>query len=277
MKLKRVLSLKADKTKPTRLESPEAKGNSMKSQFNKVIGSTLLVSALALGSNLSALADGGGQRGANVLPPHSHPYGKSYGEWSAKWWQWFMEHPVAGHPAVDSPDYDVSSGQHGKVWFLGSPFGTVERTVEIPTGKALFIGLLNAEASDLEDLGNTEAEQREIAEWLADHIAEVSCSVDGKPVKHIERFRVQSPQFSFTAPDPWIFSPAPSGEGTAVADGYFVMLPPLSKGKHTIRITGSFHFDAGELGEDPVDFGLDVTYHVNVKSHGQDQGDDDCE
>ncbi|MCL4788714.1 MAG: hypothetical protein KJ070_18290 [Verrucomicrobia bacterium] len=250
----------------------------MKSQFNKIINSTLLATVLALGGITSASADGGGHRGANILPPHSHPFGKSYGEWSANWWQWLMEHPIEGHPGVDGPDFDVRSGQHGKVWFLSSPFGTVERTVQIPTGKALFIGLLNAEASDLEDLGNTEAEQREIADWLADHIAEVSCSVDGKPVKHIERFRVQSPQFSFTAPDPWIFSPAPGGEGTAVADGYFVMLPPLSKGKHTIRITGSFHFDAGELGDDPVDFGLDVTYHINVKSHGHDRdGDGDCE
>ena len=238
----------------------------MKSQRSKLANTALLTFALVLGASPAAQAD----RDAQVLPPNSRPYGKTYAEWSAKWWQWFMEHPVAGHPAVDSPAFDVSSGQDGNVWFLGSPFGTVERSVTIPTGKALFIGPLNAEASDLEGLGATEEEQRETAEWIADHIVSVSCSVDGKPVKNIERYRVQSPQFSFTAPDPWIFSPAPGGEGTAVSDGYFVMLPPLSKGNHTVHFAGSFHFAAGELGPDPVDFSLDVTYHINVTpSQGQ--------
>jgi hypothetical protein len=215
---------------------------------------------------------------AGVLPPNSHAYGKTYGQWSANWWQWFMQHPVAGHPRGGTADFDVSSGQSGNVWFLASPFGTLERKVTVPTGKALFIGLLNAEASDTEYGTLTEADQRSLAEWLADHIANVSCRVDGKLVRNIERYRVQSPQFSFTAPDPWVFSPAPSGPGTAVSDGYFVMLSPLSRGQHTIHITGSFHFDAGELGDDPVDFGLDVTYCIKVVSHGNGQSkDDNCD
>jgi len=255
----------------------------MKSQFHKIINSTLLASALVLGGITSALADGGAGRHAQVLPPHSHPYGKSYSEWSAKWWQWFMEHPMAGHPGVDGPGFDVRSGQKGNVWFLGSPAGEpIELSVTIPTGKALFIALLNAEASNLEEFpffGDTEEAQREAAEWFADHIVRVSCSVDGKPVKHIERYRVQSPQFGFTAPTPWIFG-ATGGEGTAVGDGYYVMLAPLSKGSHTVHFEGLFRFseDAG----DPftADIPLDVTYHINVTpGHGHDRDDDheDCD
>lgn len=253
--------------------------NQIKPFLTRGLAPALLATAiLSLGAASSAWA--GGNPG--VLPPQSHPYGQSYGQWSADWWTWFMEHPVTGHPSVDSPDFDVSSGQQGKVWFLGSPFGTVERTVTIPTGKALFIGLLNAEASDLEDLGDTEEAQRETAAWIADHIVSVSCTVDGKPVKHMERYRVQSPtQFSFTAPDPWVFSPAPGGDGTAMADGYFVMLTPLSKGKHTIHFTGSFRFEAGEFGPEQieaVEFGLDVTYHINVTRRGHDRDEDgDCD
>lgn len=218
----------------------------------------LAAAALIFSAVAPAHASGG------VLPPHSNAFGKTYGEWSASWWKWFMEHPVAGHPGADSPDFDVSSGQQGNVWFLASPFGTVERSVTIPTGKALFIGLLNAEASDTEYGTLTEEDQRALAEWLVDHVSSVACTVDGKPVQNIARYRVQSPQFGFTAPDPWVFSPAPSGPGTAVSDGYFVMLAPLSAGEHTIQISGAFHFDAGELGPDPVDFGLDVTYHITV-------------
>jgi len=255
----------------------------MKSQFNKIISSTLLASALVLGGITSAPADGGaGRHVTKVLPPHSHPYGKSFSEWSAKWWQWFLEHPVASHPGVNDPEFDVRSGQKGKVWFLASPAGeTIERSVTIPTGKALFIAMPNAEASNLEDppfFGDTEEAQREAAEWFADHIVSVSCSVDGKAVRHIERYRVQSPQFCFTAPTPWIFG-ATGGEGTAVSDGYYVMLAPLSKGSHTVHIEGLFRFseDAG----DPftADIPMDVTYQINVAPrHGHaGDGDDDCD
>src|SRR5215213_4315010 len=79
-----------------------------------------------------------------VLPPSSKPYGKTYGEWSAVWWQWALSQPVEAHPFIDDPAFDVTSGQSGSVWFLGTPFGTVTRSVTIPSGKALLIGLLNA-------------------------------------------------------------------------------------------------------------------------------------
>ncbi len=31
-----------------------------------------------------------------VLPPESHPFGKTYGEWSNAWWQWATRyrHPI---------------------------------------------------------------------------------------------------------------------------------------------------------------------------------------
>lgn len=203
----------------------------------------------------------------DIAPPSSEPYGKSYGEWSAQWWTWAMELPVNGpvpHPFVDSPAFDVTEGQHGNVWFLAAPFGTVHRTCAIPAGKALFVGLLNVESSDLEGLGATEAEQRASSKWQADHIHNVACSLDGDAVKHIDHYRVASPQFSFTAPDPWIFSPAPGGNGTSVSDGYFVLLNPLSKGSHTLHCTGNFHFSVAEGDPFDWDAAIDITYTLTV-------------
>src|SRR5262245_13662616 len=114
----------------------------------------LIMISLVLG--LSVAPPGAFARNLNpgVVPPQSHPHGMTYGEWSAAWWQWAMSQPLAGHPFVDGPGFDVSAGQSGSVWFLGAPFGTVQRTVTIPVGKSLFVGLLNAEASDLEGLGS---------------------------------------------------------------------------------------------------------------------------
>lgn len=252
----------------------------MKSQFKHIIGATLLAAVLALGGNNSARADGGHNLPAKsiVIPPAVEVFGKSYGEWSAAWWQWFLEHPVAGHPALEDPTFDITSGQSGPVWFLASPFGTVEREVTVPYGKLLFAGMLNAEASDLEGLGSTEAEQRATANWYADHIQDVSCTINGRRVPLISRFRVESPQFAFTAPDPWIFSPAPGGDGTSVADGYFIMVAPLTPGKHTIRYTGKFVFTLEADGFD-LELTLDTTYVINVvrRGHGQGGGGGDCE
>ena len=205
-----------------------------------------------------------------VLPPFSKPHGKTYGEWSAAWWKWAMDLPVQGHPFIDGPSFDVSQGQSGQVWFLGSPLGTIERTCTIPTGTALFIAMNTAEASNLEGLGNTEDEQRATARWLADHAVHADrtlgsfCIIDGVAVRNTAEYRVQSPQFTFTAPTPWIFGDV-GGAGTSVADGYYVMIAPLSKGKHTIRFGESWHFSVAEGDGFDFDAYFDTTYHITVE------------
>src|SRR5580765_3253559 len=81
-----------------------------------------------------------------VVPPGSTYKGKTYAEWSANYWQWYMGLPVQdsdGNP-LPAPNYDVRFHQAGEVWFLGAP-GTAERIVSIPAGKALFVGLPCAE------------------------------------------------------------------------------------------------------------------------------------
>lgn len=222
------------------------------------LAAVLLAAGLAIGSAAAPA------KGATVLSPRAKAYGKSYGQWSAAWWQWALAHPVTGHPFVDDPAFDVASGQSGPVWFLATPFGTVERTCVIPAGKALCVGLLNAEASAAEGLGATEEEQRETARFLADHIRNVTCSIDGVPVNKLESYRVSSSQFTFEAPSPWIFGEQ-GGSSTAVADGYFLMLAPLTPGVHTLRIQGEFHFSVEE--GDPFDFdaAADVTYQLQVQ------------
>ncbi len=240
----------------------------------RILASTLACAAFALiGVGLIAAAPPSG----GVFPPNASPYGQSYAEWSANWWQWFMELPPEGHPSVDSEGFDVTDGQSGQVWFLAGVFGEVERTCTIPVGKALFVGLLNAEWSSLEDacaLGGlcgpdpdpcfpqTEEEQRAIANCIADLIVpeSLSCTLDGVPVANLaDDFRFESPQFAFTAPTPWIFG-ATGGDGAAVADGYFVFVKPLAVGSHVLHYTGGFDFD----GDDVIDAAIDNTYNLNV-------------
>jgi hypothetical protein len=202
--------------------------------------------------------------GDSIVPPDALVNGKTYGYWAGKWWKWAMELPVEGNPTTDTPDFDVTDGQTGDVWNLAAFFGTGERTCTIPADKYLMVGLLNTEWSSLEDpFPETEEEQAEIAASVADFIVVDSLffEIDGVPVENLADFRFQSPQFKFKAPTPWIFGPT-GGKGTAVADGYYVMLQPLSPGEHTLHYGGSFDFDGFILS-------IDMTY--NLTQLGEDE------
>src|SRR5271156_583104 len=76
---------------------------------------TLAVSALLTASALPALADDGTVCSPGVIPPvvSTHPYGHTYAEWSAKWWQWSLEQSTSSLELISKPDaYD------GQVRFL---------------------------------------------------------------------------------------------------------------------------------------------------------------
>ncbi|MGH7967454.1 MAG: hypothetical protein ACREIC_01875, partial [Limisphaerales bacterium] len=183
-----------------------------------------LLTGLLLALPAATPAQPWGPPDAGVFPPGSHPYGKTYSEWSAQWWTWFMSLPVTGpieHPGLTGPGvFDITEGQSGDVWFIGAPFGTLTRSATIPAGKALFIGLLNAEASSLEGYGTSFNDQLAAAEAQAAAIATVFCKIDGVAVRQLNRYEVASPQFTFTAPTPWIFGDT-GGSGTSVGYGYY--------------------------------------------------------
>jgi hypothetical protein len=199
---------------------------------------------------------------AGVFPAQSHPYGASYTQWSERWWQWLLAQPVEGHPSVDSPDFDVASGQSGHVWFLAAPSGTVERSCTIPVGTSLFVTVIASEWSDLEGFP-TEQDQRDIAVDFADHMRNFYCTLDGVPVSNLADYRFESSQFSFSAPSPWIFGDI-GGEGTAVADGYYVCLHPLPVGTHVLRFGGEVHYSIADGDAFDYEASIDMTYNLTV-------------
>lgn len=228
-----------------------------------------------------------------IIPPQSHAYGATYGEWSARWWQWTFKLPVADrsgvitHPLFVDGAVDCSYGQSGHVWFLGGTFvtnpdpvtnnvvGTATRSCTIPAGTALFFPILNSEQDIIGPDGTpthlSVAELRQLAKQSQDAATNLSAVIDGRPVKDLARYRVQSPVFALTLPKNNLYTyfgyPVSAGRySPAVADGVFLMLAPLPIGQHTI----AFH------GEAPG-FMLTVTYHLTVRpqhdhaaSHSQD-------
>lgn len=225
------------------------------------------------------------------------PYNHTYSEWSAKWWQWALSiplyNPEPNHPLFDGTDCSVA--QSGNVWFLGGRFcetgkdcplpGTIVRSCTIPKGTALFIPIVNAEDSLLEEteLGGSNLTIDSMRTFLAgilDTVTELQLVVDGIPIQNIkEDFRVQSPVYDFTLPPPYyngdptkpnnVFTaiepgnyPAGTYYSQAVGDGYYVMLKPLSPGPHTILFSGTFPNDPENPDDD---FIISMTYNITVK------------
>jgi hypothetical protein len=231
--------------------------------MNSTSISHLVAKPLSLTATIIALAFAstglaGGPK-PHPMPVQSHVFGKTYAEWSAAWWRWALSIPFDHHPLTDTAD--CSTGQKGHVWFLGGSFvsGTVDRECTVPAGKALFFPILNAECSTVEPppfYGSNEAELRACAKSFVDPAVDLFAEIDGVPVQKLGQYRTQSPLFTFTAPEPNVlFVPGPV-TGQSVSDGYYLLLPPLPVGKHTLHFGGTFP----QFGP----FTIDVTYHLTV-------------
>jgi hypothetical protein len=195
----------------------------------------------------------------------------TFGELNASWWQWFFSVPASQNPGLATNGrVDCSVGQSGNVWFLAGKFlsgGTFTRSCTIPVGKALFIPLINSWQDNVcvtPPLGV--GRLRALAADAVSPPVELHASIDGSPLLSQ---RAISPVFSYTLPPPpdnVIFAAfgvsIPGDCGTtsstvdgAVADGFYIMLPPLTAGSHRINFGGT----------GPTGFTSNVTYNLTVK------------
>lgn len=228
-----------------------------------VFASLVLSFTLLLVLMPAGVVQAAGNPNPGIVPPHANPHGQSYGDWSIEWWQWLFSIPWPENPGNDYTGDNVDEGQSGPVWFLAPTyFGTQVRTATIPPGKSLFLLVFGFEASTYEGFGETEEELRASAAWFVDQIQNLECIIDNRPVENLAQYRVQSPTtFSFWLPEDNVFNylgypGTPSGDyGPAVADGYYLMITPLSRGEHTIHLLG----EIPDLG-----FYQDVTYYLTV-------------
>ena len=188
---------------------------------------------------------------------------------SAEWWQWALSIPPSVNPLTDGTGADCMVGQRGATWFLaGNGGGTTIRTCSIPQGTMLFFPVINSVNVNSPNVCGQDANNIPVATLragAADFIngaTKLSLKVDNKEVKNLLQ-RVQSNVFAIALPEDNVFDAPCSSLGgvpagiysPAVDDGFYVDLPPLKVGKHTL----SFHAENPSAG-----FSLDVTYNLTV-------------
>lgn len=241
------------------------------------VGAVLALSAAAVAQAQPATVD----QGAGGKPSAQ----TTYGELSARWFQWAYSIPVhtgtvVTHPLTvpnaGQPDTaQCGLGQSGPVWFLGGAFaltgqtvdfGTISRACTVPRGRFLFYPVLNSSCTTVE-IGSGcprgVGPQRKLIKRFTDEVdlKTLESTVDGHPVPPV-RVNVQKPPWRFTQPEDNLLASigvANSHAGTfrGVDDGYYVLVPPLPPGPHTIVFGGT-------ITDPDFTFTLHVTYTITV-------------
>lgn len=221
---------------------------------------TFIVLVLLACALATSLAPAGGNDNPRVLPPHAKAYGMTYGEWAAEWWTWLASIPATSNPQLDETGEFCDVGQSGPVWFLAASFGggVWERECEVPAGKSIFFPIVPAAFWVPED-GDTEEEVRAAANASMDGVDFLECTVDEVPLENLFDYRAESP--AFTLPDTLLvdFGFDEGDRFPAVADGYWIMLAPLSRGEHVVRFR--MHIEEGPFAGSEYD----VTYFLTVR------------
>jgi hypothetical protein len=204
---------------------------------------------------------------AAVLPPSAHPHGRTYEDWAAAWWQYVLSVPAAENPLLDETGANCAVGQSGHVFFLVGILnvsGTAVRTeCVVPTGVMLFFPVVNTICTNEPPPFVPTEELRSCAAGPIETATDLAVEIDGASVENLPRFRAESPVFGFTLPEGNLLggaagacSPDPEVGACvpylAAADGFYLMLPPLPPGEHTIHVHGVLPAFGG--------FTLDVTY-----------------
>jgi hypothetical protein len=217
----------------------------------------------------------------------------TYGQWSAAQWTWELQatddptHPVVDQnpgTATNPEPVNCALGQSGNVWFLAGttyaqPFTTTYRSCSVPAGRFLFFPLVDAWLDNLSCPGTpdgtlTADQLRAGITPFIDGVdtASLHASVDGRSVGGLTgdpaAFRAQGNGFVYTLPannalGPFgCGTPFPAGTMTpppgAFADGYYVMLPPMSVGTHQLSFGGSESAGGSTFSQD-IHYTITVT------------------
>ena len=197
--------------------------------------------------------------------------GLTYGQWSAKWWQW----------AFLQTTFDNCPHESGPVWFLAAPTHTdcnvpPQTNIMFPTFNVEW-SVEEAKAQEASTRGTTSCPLPDIngntikgedyaalsacaiafAQHATDPKSTLTAQVDGVKLKKLTNYRALSPAppFTFTAVEGNPFG-LHAGPSQAVADGFWIILdPPLSAGKHTIYFKADIPF---------FPFTTEATYNLTV-------------
>jgi hypothetical protein len=169
-----------------------------------------------------------------LVPPSEKIAGRSQADWSRLWWQWAESFADYESPIADKKGSRCQLKQAGAVWFLAGTYGTHRtiRTCTVPAGKYLYFPLINYVVYPRSGYSLPCKQATDTAAAMTEDVSSLVLEVDGKLFKNLETHRQPTKEcFDLAAL-------AGGGVTPSAANGYYIMLRPLSRGTHTLNFGG---------------------------------------
>lgn len=186
--------------------------------------------------------------------------GHSAADLSAEWWKWAMSSPDEVNPVRDTSGAHCDTGQQGKVWFLAGGFGSslIRRTCNIPSGKYIFFPVINMVYwPQEENNGYTCKDAIKDAAVNNETAIDLFVTVDGQALKNPKRFRART-QKCFDVFERISAKDKPYRAFPSASDGYWILLKPLTLGKHTIKFGGQYNHTTSAYGHNLQDIEYEI-------------------
>lgn len=168
---------------------------------------------------------------AQLIAPAKPIAGVTQEEWSKRWWHWALSFDDEDSPVADRDGRLCASGQSGPVWFLAGSYDSTRtvRSCRVPAGKTLFFPLVNIITFPPDEEREACASLMLRAESLTDAPAALVLEVNGRRYAGLEAHRQATRGCFLVAPD---------DDAPAAANGYYVAIGPLKRGRYTLNFGG---------------------------------------
>ena len=183
-------------------------------------------------------------------------------DYADKWWQWTYIMPKSLSPVRDQTGKNCHIGQSGKVWFLAGGYGNsfITRSCEIPEGKYIFFPVINNVYYTRTEGRITCESAKKLAAVQNDDLIDITIELDSLKSSNPADSRLSSNEcFDLLGAVPR--NSNPPKWYPAASDGYWIMLKPLSKGKHELKFNAAYV--KSEDGR--RDMVQDIQYHLTIK------------
>jgi hypothetical protein len=197
-------------------------------------------------------------------------FGSSYEEHVKKFWQTFLEIPLASNPLYVEDMCEGSQNSSEPVFYLPPNLGTTTtKNCRTSEGKSILIPVICVVVLPHEVDPQTLLRQRRVANTDEDSVTsmqlDISTSSSGITLNKPEllNFRIRTGTFTAQMPSGGLYD-APEGLTNCVADGYYVITRPILAGNYVFKFSGRLNCTGPDCVPGEKSFRTDNTVNLRV-------------